>query len=44
MKEIIATAGLMFAGWYVLREYDDSKRLSAPMFSQQLKQLREQDF
>lgn len=44
MKDNLIFVGVIFAGFYALREYEDSQRLGAPMFSQQLRLLREQEF
>ena len=43
MKELALYAGLAIAGAYLLREYDASMRYGVPMFSQQLRDLLEQD-
>ncbi|MCW8917489.1 MAG: hypothetical protein OQL08_01530 [Gammaproteobacteria bacterium] len=44
MKNEIILLAIVAGGLYTLREYEDSMRLGAPMFSQQLKLLRQQDF
>ena len=43
MKEILTIVGATGLALYLWQQYQDAKRYGVPMFSEQLRQLREQD-